>query len=81
MHRLRETLCLDDDGQTRAKVTVSCDKVRTCLVISSCSSLGKVENVSNLVPIKKGIAVYGKNVISQACRKANMMPLPGLAHG
>ncbi len=31
---------------------------RTCLVISSCSSLGNVEKVSNLVPIKKGIAVY-----------------------
>lgn len=31
--------------------------VGTCLVISSCSSRGKVANVSNLVPIKKGMAV------------------------
>ena len=81
MHRLRETLCLDGDGQARAKATVAWDQVRTCLVISSCSSLGNVENVSNLVPIKKGIAVYGENVISQVCRKANMMPLPRSAYG
>lgn len=30
---------------------------QTCLVISSCSSRGKVANVSNFVPIKNGIAV------------------------
>lgn len=30
---------------------------RTCFVISSCSSRGNVEKVSNLVPIRNGIAV------------------------
>lgn len=35
---------------------------RTCLVISSCSSRGNVEKVSNLVPIKKGIAVYATQI-------------------
>ncbi len=32
----------------------------TCFVISSCSSLGNVEKVSNLVPIRNGIAVCGE---------------------
>jgi hypothetical protein len=42
--------------KTRMKV-----KVRACFVISSCSSRGKVAKVSNFVPIRKGIAVWGES--------------------
>ena len=32
--------------------------LRACFVMSSCSCVGNAENMSNLVPIRKGIAVY-----------------------
>ena len=38
--------------------------VLTCFVISSCSSRGKVENVSNFVPMRKGIAVWCSRVMA-----------------
>ncbi len=36
----------------------------TCFVISSCSSRGNVEKVSNFVPIRNGIAVYALSAAS-----------------
>lgn len=59
---------------------------RTCLVISSCSSLENVAKVSNLVPIKNGMAVYGKRMSAKkdeiACSalhyliEATSLPVP-----
>lgn len=81
MHCLRKPLCLDHRSQTSVQATTAWGKVCTCFVISSCSSLGNVENVSNLVPIKKGIAVYGEIVVSQGAHKTNVIPLPGSVCG
>jgi hypothetical protein len=55
MHGTRKSFCLVRERRVRQgkRMTV----ILTCFVISSCSSRGKVANVSNLVPIRNGMAV------------------------
>jgi hypothetical protein len=52
------TLMLADVLQKMREACIALANRRACFVISSCSSRGNVANVSNLVPIRNGIAVY-----------------------
>ena len=62
VHGTCKTLCLN--SRTEWEIIKRMKSVElTCLVISSCSSRGKVANWSNFVPIRKGIAVW-KNRLS-----------------
>jgi len=59
------TLMDADVEQKMRDACIALAKRLACFVISSCSSRGNVAKVSNFVPMRNGIAVYGA---------------PGLAH-
>jgi hypothetical protein len=62
---LRAQIVLPRNSHVHGLARAEWEKLCTCFVISSCSSRGKVAKVSNLVPIRNGMAVLLK---PRACR-------------